>query len=339
MTIDTHQKKKSVRSPSGAKTIPGLLGIFSLLLVLRNSDLAIEYMNRGLLLCAKTVVPSLFPFMVLSEMIVSGGFGAWLLQKCSKPMQKAFRLSPDGCCAVLLGMLCGFPIGAKCAVLSWKQQAISKEEAERVLAFSNNPSSAFLISAVGGSLWGNPRFGFALYLCVILSSLLTGILFAHLPRKKEAPFPLTRELPRARLTNHPVRLFCQSIRSALESMLLVCAYVVFFSALLGTVQFLPLVQNLSNIGKAALFCIFEISSGVSHAAALGSTVSAALISAAAVAWSGLSVHCQILSVCDGTHLSLRTYFSAKILQTVLCPLLLFASLSLFPSILIPATGC
>ena len=122
-------------------------------------------------------------------------------------------------------------------------------------------------------------------------------------------------------------------------MLLVCAYVVFFSALLGTVQFLPLVRNLPNAWKAALFCLFEISSGVSHAAASGAGVGAALLTAAAVAWSGLSVHCQILSVCDGTNLSLRTYFLAKILQALLCPLLLFALLTLFPTILIPATGC
>lgn len=339
MTVGMHLAEKKYRTRSTGKILLGLLGVFSLLLILRNSTLAMEYMNKGLLLCARTVVPSLFPFMVLAEMIVSGGFGAWLLQKVSKPLQRLLRLSPDGCCAVLLGMLCGFPIGAKCTVLAWEKSRISKEEAERVLAFSNNPSSAFLISAVGGSLWGNPRFGTALYLCVLLSSVLTGILLARLSgRNRSAPSipPTPHTVP---LSNHPIRLFCDSIRSALGSILLVCAYVVFFSALLGTVQFLPIVQRLPEVGKASLFCVFEMSSGVSHVATLASPLSAALLTAAGVAWSGLSVHCQIVSVCDGTGLSLRTYFWAKLFQTVLCPLLFFLLLTLSPTLLVPAVRC
>ncbi len=52
-----------------------LMSTFCFILVLRNSDAAIEYMGRGLTLCARTVIPSLFPFMVISELLVSSGAG------------------------------------------------------------------------------------------------------------------------------------------------------------------------------------------------------------------------------------------------------------------------
>lgn len=313
----------------------GLFAIFSLLLILRNTSIAIEYMNRGLLLCAKTVIPSLFPFMVLSELIVSGGIGRTLLKRISKPFCKLFRISADGCCAVLLGMLCGFPIGARCATIAYTSGRITREEAERILCFSNNPSSAFLISAVGGSLWGNQKFGVALYVSVLSASILTGILMGMTAKK---PLPETEQTqPTVPVLSSPT-LFCNAVKSALMSMLLVCAYVVFFSALVGTFNFMPGMQKLPAFVQSFLFCLFELSSGMSQAASLASPFPAALLCAFAAGWSGLSVHCQILSVCDQKGLSLRPYAFAKLFQAILTPLLLSLILFFFPDLLIPAIG-
>ena len=181
----SERPKKKQHTLTAGNAVFGVFAIFCLLLILRNSDIAIEYMSRGLLLCARTVIPSLFPFMVLSELIVSGGIGASLLRRIAAPFRRLFGLPDAGCCAVMLGMLCGFPVGAKCAVLSYEQGSLTREETERVLTFSNNPSSAFLISAVGVSLWGNRQFGIALYATVLISAVLTGIL-VHLLYQKGA---------------------------------------------------------------------------------------------------------------------------------------------------------
>ena len=70
----------------------GFFALFCLLLILRNPDTAIEYMTSGLRLCARTVIPSLFPFLVLSELIVSGGIGRILLRPVSGMLSRLFRL-------------------------------------------------------------------------------------------------------------------------------------------------------------------------------------------------------------------------------------------------------
>lgn len=331
MTAYRYPKKKKQGHVSVDRLLLGLFCIFLLLLILRNSKIAIDSVKRGLFLCAETLIPSLFPFLVLSEMIVSSGFGVLLLQRISKPLGRLLRLSPGGCCAVALGMLCGFPVGAKCAVRFFESGGMRREEASRVLAFSNNPSAAFLIGTVGGSLWGDAHFGRILYLGVLLSALLTGILLARLPhrdslREQDAPAPLPSAPPVA-----PIPLFCNAIASASAGMLLICAYVVFFSALLGALQSLPCLQALPKEIQAAIFCALELSSGVARSSALSSPPFAALLTAAGVGWSGLSVHCQILSLCDGKGLSLRPYFGAKLLQALLCPAILFTLLKLLPS--------
>ena len=335
----SERPKKKQHTLTAGNAVFGVFAIFCLLLILRNSDIAIEYMSRGLLLCARTVIPSLFPFMVLYELIVSGGIGASLLRRIAAPFRRLFGLPDAGCCAVMLGMLCGFPVGAKCAVLSYEQGSLTREETERVLTFSNNPSSAFLISAVGVSLWGNRQFGIALYATVLISAVLTGIL-VHLLYQKGAK----KNAPALRIPSVPApplkgsKLFTEAVRSATGSILLVCAYVVFFSTFVGTLNLVLGTFQIPTQWTAVLFCLFELSSGVSQAAALGDTTLAALLCAFAAGWSGISVHCQVLSVCGGKRLSLRPYFLAKIFQGGLCVLIFGILLYLFPSLTIPAQG-
>lgn len=335
---------KDLRSIGIGQILFGAFGVFCLLLLLKNSELAILYMNRGLLLCAKTIVPSLFPFLVLSELLISGGVATHLPKRMIKPLEKLFDLPADGCIAVLLGLFCGFPVGAKCTVLAYRKGALTKEEAERALCFSNNPSSAFLISAVGTSLFGNRKLGMAIYLTSLLCSVLCGVTLSFLRRrkvkkeKKEYSRTNTPHISYATAQASPLKgatLFTSSVRSATESMLLVCAYVVFFSTLVGTLQLILGQFSLPAEFLAFFFCFFEISSGASVAAALSNSFCAAMLCAFAAGWSGLSVHCQILSVCDGCGLSFRRYSLTKLAQGLLCALLIGLLLSLFPSLLIP----
>ena len=181
---DSHTGALRERTPG--QLCFGFFALFCLFLILRNPDVAIEYITSGLRLCAVTVIPSLFPFLVLSELIVSGGIGRLLLRPVSGLLAGLFRLPPDGCCAILLGMFCGFPVGARAAVSAYDAGRLTRDEAERVICASTNPSSAFLLNAVGVSLHGNRRYGSALLTVTLLSALLIGILLGRMPKKSAA---------------------------------------------------------------------------------------------------------------------------------------------------------
>ncbi len=311
----------------------GILTLFCLFLILKNSDIAIEYIHNGLTLCAKTVIPSLFPFMVISELIVGSGIAEPLLRPFSPLFKRLFSLSPTGTSCVLLGMLCGFPIGAKCAMRALAENRITKDEAERIVAISSGPSSAFLISAVGLSLWGNKRFGGALYLCVLLSELITGFFLARI-KKREAdnvPSPISDHYHTVKKS--PAALFTEAIRSSCNGMLLVCAYVIFFAALVGALGNFVSALSIPPFFSVFLFGFFELSGGMSHAAAMAPPLAAALISAFFAGWSGVSVHCQMLSVCEGHGLSLDRYFLSKLAQALLTLLLIWIAVSLMPELL------
>ena len=333
-------KQKSRSSPfTVGRLCFGWLGLFCLLLMLRNSEIAIEYMTRGLRLCAKTVIPSLFPFMVIAELLVSSGIGTALIRPIAPLFKPIFRLPEVGCCAVIMGMLCGFPIGARCAISALKSNLLSREEAQRVLLFSMNPSTAFLISAVGISLWGNKRFGVSLCITVLLSQWIIGLLFTHVFSRKSKQPPIEKAITNESTYPNAARLFTQAISSSCLGTLNICAYVVFFSALSGTVNLVLDGAGAETSLKAIIACVLELSSGVSAANGLPSPILAAVLSAFACGWAGLSVHCQLLSICDGYGLNTRSYFIAKLLQGLLCGALLWTWIQLDPSLLISANRC
>ncbi len=328
------RKKSHLTRDNAGRLCFGFLGLFCLLLFLRNPDVAIAYMNRGLQICVKTVIPSLFPFMVISEVILSSGIGTILIRPISPLLKKLFRISETGACAVLLGLLCGFPIGAKCTVLALDEGRIDRAEAERVLAFSNSPSSAFLISAVGISLWESKEIGQALLFTVLTAQFLTGILLARLPQKEKRGSHVTATpVPNTIPLRADISCFTDAVKSAALGMLTVCAYVIFFSAFSGTVGILLEILHLPSFCQASVFCLLELSGGMSAACALPNAKHALLLSAFCVGWSGLSVHCQILSVLDGRRLRVRPYFLSKLFQGGMCAGIFALLLAGFPSLL------
>jgi hypothetical protein len=205
------------------------------LLFLIRSDVAIDYMKIGLRLCAVSVIPSLFPFTVASTLLISSGAGPKLCAPLSIIFRPIFGISASGSCAFILGTLCGFPIGAKSLCDMYDRGMISKREFERVLTFSNNPGSAFVISALGLSLFGNIRIGILLYVCVILSALIIGITL-RIFGKKIYPATAAGEVSASIKTDkNVISLFTSAIRESALSMLTVCAMIAFFSSLSGCI--------------------------------------------------------------------------------------------------------
>ncbi len=326
-TSQTNVRQNTHRQPSRPLPSAGqvfffLMSTFCFVLLFRNSDAAIEYIGQGLRLCVHTVIPSLFPFMVLSELLVSSGAGEALGRIFARPMRWFFGLSGAGASAVVLGSMCGFPVGAKTAVSLYDRNMISKAECEHLLTFANNPSSAFLITAVGVSLFGNRRLGLILYGVVLSTSFIVGFLGRFFFREREGAAISTRHShPHFPSGLHPggVEMFTSAVSSAANGMLMVCAYVVFFSAIGGTMT--CLINELGGVNDVlyALLCgVLELSGGVGATAVLSPFPLATAVTAAVAGWSGLSVHCQIMTLCGGRGLSLRPYFIAKAVQGLLC---------------------
>ena len=103
----------------------------------------------ALVLCARSVIPSLFPFLVISSLLLSLGFGQLTAPWLAGLMEPLFRVPGAGSAALLLGLIGGYPIGAQTAAELYRGGLATRAEAERLLAFCNNSNPVFLISVLG----------------------------------------------------------------------------------------------------------------------------------------------------------------------------------------------
>ena len=327
--IAKRQKKRRFQDASPRQLTFFFITVFSLILIIRNSDLAIKYMSEGLTLCTRTVIPSLFPFMVISDMLHASGAAEFIGRPLRAPMRFLFGVSGEGGCAAILGILCGFPIGAKSAVSMYDANKISKKELERLLTFANNPSSAFIISAVGLSLFGCRKIGILLYASILLSSFLVGvaqnIIFRNLNTQADIILPAPKSAkPKAFAGD-----FTEAVTSSAFGLLRICAFVVFFSAVMGVFSSALSSSEIPYALRALLFGFFELTGGMAEAALLSPSEMGIILAAFIGGWSGISVHFQIMSLCAGRNISFKPYFVAKLCQGILSAVIVKLFLMLF----------
>ena len=127
------------------------LTCFFLLLIgciLCHPELSFQYAALGLTLWFEKMIPVLFPFMILSGIMIRMGLTekiAFFLKPILKPF---FRVSGNACYAIFMGFLCGFPMGAKVVSELYQNKCIAKREAEFLLAFCNNIGPVYFCSFV-----------------------------------------------------------------------------------------------------------------------------------------------------------------------------------------------
>lgn len=276
--------------------------------------------GEALSLCASTLIPSLFPFFVCANTLIASGITASAGRLFEKPSRFLFRVGGEGAAAVLLGLVSGYPAGAAVTCRLYASGSISRTEAQRLLAFTNNAGPLFVIGAVGTAACGSPAVGYLLLAAQTLASLSTGFCMRfygadpphrHTASRKPAADPMG---------------------DAVHTVLSLCGFVVFFSviaAFLEHLGFLGAVRRFltaAGFGEktAALLCTGFLE--VSTVASAGGGALPAM--AGLLSFGGLSVFLQTAALVKKAGLSMKSYMIGKLLSAGLsaffCRLLLAA---------------
>ena len=263
---------------------------------------------EALSLCAGSVIPALFPFLVVSSLLLSLGLGELLSPMLAGLMEPLFRVDGVGSSALLLGLVGGYPIGAKTAADLYRGGRLSRPEAERLLAFCNNSNPVFLISVLGVGVFGSVRAGVWLWLIHLLSALLTGLLFRNHggPARRQAGG--TAAFQAVSLS----AAFVAAVRESLSGMLSVCAFVTFFYVLARPLASLGGWLGPVLVGLTELFSLTPL---------LRPDRFGFILASAMAGWGGLSVLCQTAAVLEGSGLRLQSCAAGKAAQGLLAGLL------------------
>ena len=119
---------------------------FLLVFLLLHPAESLSCARAGMTLWLNTLIPTLLPFIILTGMLTHTGH----IRKLLLPFESFFHIFPGvsiwGGYVFVLGMLCGYPLGAKLASDLYGLHKISKKEALYLTTFCNNPSPAFIIT-------------------------------------------------------------------------------------------------------------------------------------------------------------------------------------------------
>lgn len=277
--------------------------------------------STGLLLWFQTVLPTLLPTMILADYLLQIGADRYVTTLMARPLSMLFGLSKDGSYGALVGLLSGYPMGAKTAASLLQQQRISHQEANYLLAFSNQPSSMFLIGYLCLGLFADYD-GNTLILSVLLSVYGSAFLIALFYRatRRMSPILWTGNKSAPPSTHNksadssPLSLLESSMMTSFEVMVKIGGYMMLFSIAESYIDKLPMINTAA---KSLLMGIIEMTTGSRRIAAGIEFPWSLAMCSAVTAFGGLSGLAQTAHVLQGSELSIRRYVLWKLLQGVL----------------------
>ncbi len=287
-------------------------------MLLRFPDSAGRGVTNGIELCVYTLIPSMFPFMFLSTFLIGTGLLERTGRLFSLLTERIFKL--PGVCApvILLSMIGGLPLGGKMTEDLYSKGLITQIQGQRMLFFCINPGPAFIITSVGYYMLGSKTLGIIIYVSLVLSSLILGILSSFVWSDGIMIKTKTAKKFKPDFQGAVV----SSVSQSGHSMLIICAWVILFSCLNELIGILSVSDNTKNF----LFAVFEITNGCK----ICSEFYPVPLIAGIIGFSGLCAHMQVMPAVFKVKLELKYFISARILNAGLSVLITMLLMELFP---------
>lgn len=305
------------------------------------SDTNLEAAKYGLALWATSVVPSLFPFFVATELLCNTNIIYIAGKYLKNIVKKIFNVPGEGAIALIMGIISGYPTGAKVIVNLKEKEILSREEAERLLAFTNNSGPLFILGTIGISFLNDKKIGYILLITHILACLTVGYIFRNWKKDKQRVFNIykTDSLKKNISISEFGEILGNSIKKSIGTILNIGGFIVIFSviiSILETSKAFELLLNLTNMiglqGEIIVGIfkgILELTNGAKAVSLLGISDFNIAILAFLIGFGGISVMLQVYSIIAKEKISIKPYIYGKLLQGILAFLytIIFLTLS------------
>lgn len=285
--------------------------LFSALLILFSS-VGRDGVARGILLCGRVIIPSLFPFTMCVIFITKSGVLDYL--KFLTPItNKIFGLNFHEFSYFLLSLVGGYPIGAKLLNEAVKEKKIHPKKAADMLHYCINAGPAFIISAVGGAVFGSEKIGVVLLISHIAASLIL-CLFS---KKNVYSSSATKTVRFS-----PVDNFVVSAAEASNTLISICGFVILFSAIDSFMLYFG--EKLKALKTAALF--LEITNALEYSRNV-------YLLSFLLGFGGICIWCQVISAGKNLKINLLKFAVLRILHGILSTGFTYAIIKTFKIVL------
>lgn len=281
------------------------------------SNKVIESVTFSISIWKDNLFPTLFPFFVVSNLLMNYGFVDIIGKFLTYPMQK-FHLPGDAGFVLAASMFSGFPSGAKYTKDLVSQNKLTKEEGARLLTFTHYSNPLFILGMIGNILLNNQTMAIIILISHISSGLIIGYIFNQ-------NFNYTKTKPEQNQTTKSENqktfgeLLTSSIFDSLNTMFLLLGIVTIFLIISSFINHL---FSLPPILNTILSGTLEMTQGVKLTSSLNvpEIIKIVLITAI-ISFGGLSVHMQVIGIIAEQKIKYKSFLLARILHSILASII------------------
>ena len=273
------------------------------------------------------IVPTLLPFFIATELLCSTGIIEILGNKLNKFMKPIFNVPGEGAFPFIMGIITGYPVGAKIVASLKENGLLSSVESERLIAFTNNSGPLFILGTVGIGLFKDSKTGILLLITHILASISVGIIFRWWKYKT----PSNTHKKKTRFEPYKTSLsISTSITKSINTILLIGGFVVLFSVIISVLvnskiigilclvltPILTILHIPNSFAFGIISGLIEVTNGLYNVSNVATKLISKniIISAFLLGFGGFCVAMQVYTIVSKSKISIKPYIIGKLLQ-------------------------
>ena len=296
--------------------------------VLLKSNHVMSSVSFSLSLWTDNIFPSLFPFFVISNLLINCGFASFLGELLKPLMYHVFRIKGEASFVLVMSLLSGFPSSAKYTRELYDKGLINEQEASKLLTFTHFSNPLFILGTISIMFLNNKEVGLLILICHYISNLIIGLMFRNYYISEKDNNKVS--LKKAFNVMHAKRLesgksmglmISSALMNAINTLLLVLGVVTMFLIITTIID-----QNvsLSPYNQSILNGTLEMTQGLKYVGLLPIPLkNKAILSAMFISFGGLSVHMQTVGMISDTKIKYLPFLIARILHASISSILIF----------------
>lgn len=290
-----------------------ILTFIILLLVLLNKSLVSDSILSSLYIWYNTLVPSMFPMILLSDILITYHTYNIIPKVITKYISKIFNISNNSVIIFILSLISGFPSNGIIINKAITNQIITKEEGNHLLLFCNFANPLFILETVGSFYLKNNTYALIILISHILSNIIIGIIFRNNNHPKNN---YIIEKPKSQSFGE---VLSTSINKSINSLLTIAGTVTLFLILTTLITH---IFNLNELLTLIIKSLLEMTMALSYLTNLNiNDTLKVVISSIIISFSGLSIHLQVISSLN--NIKYKNYLLGRILSSILSGLISF----------------
>lgn len=309
LTLNKNQTKKILKKIFSINSIICFFIVYLMLVVILSPAHYITSATNGIMLWANNLLPALFPFFVLTKLLMEMNIFEPATRFLAPLMKKTFNTNSNSSYLFVIAILSGYPVGSKIVADAYNARKIDYTEMHRLIASTSVSGPLFIVGTVGINMLTSSNIGYLMLASHIISAILNGVLYKnYIPHTVYEPQVLKSE-------SKNNNILTSSVKNSIDAILLIggliCIFYVAMDAISSLIPLPPIIKGL-----------IEITNGCYEISLINISLDLkAIICTGLITFGGLCIHSQAMFFLKECNVTYRFFLTQKLTQTIIAVLI------------------